>query len=225
MNGKYLAVCLLALAGSVSIYSAVLACSGAAPSPPAAIHQIIQDPKPLVRGVSASPPRLGATKSVSEARAASLVDQMAFEPNVGQANPSAEFVARGKGMTVLLVRDGFQIEIPQRAGLKSKSDDRAGGRLQQSVVGVHLVQSSGLSWTGEGTLRGETNYFVGRDPRKWRTHVPRFARARAVSSPEEPSLEVYPSQEGFEYDLRVPPNIELAGLRLALTRNDPRPIG
>ena len=217
MNGKNCIVCCLALAGSVSIYSAVLGCSRATSSPPAAIHQIIPGPKPLVRGVSASPPRLGATKSVSEARAASLVDQMAFEPNVGQANPSAEFVARGKGMTVLLVRDGFQIEIPQRAGLKSKSDDRAGGRLQQSVVGVHLVQSSGLSWTGEGTLRGETNYFVGRDPRKWRTHVPRFARARAVSSPEEPSLEVYPSQEGFEYDLRVPPNIELAGLRLALT--------
>ena len=217
MNGKNCVVCFLALAGSVSIYSAILACSRAAPSPPAAVHQINQDSKSLIRGVSASPIRIGATKTVSEARAASVVDQMAFEQNQGQADPSAEFVARGKGMSVLLVRNGFQIAIPHRHGGKTNRNDGAGGELHDPIVGVHLVQSPSLSWTGEGKLHGETNYFVGRDPRKWRTHVPRFARAHAEGSPNEPSLAIYPSQKGFEYDLRVPPNIELAGLRLALT--------
>jgi hypothetical protein len=217
MNGKFYFVCLLALAGSVSIYSAIPKYSPAEPSRHIANHQIRPRPKPVARAASAPPVRSGVGKAVSEARAASLVSQIAFEPNVGQADPSAEFVARGNGMTILLVRNGFQIEIQRSSGTKQNRNDGAEGELRHPLLGVRLVHSTGLSWTGEEKLRGATNYFLGSDPQKWRTHVPRFARAQALSSPSEPSLIVYPGQDGFEYDLRVPPGTDMTKVRLALT--------
>jgi len=77
-----------------------------------------------------------------------------------------------------------------------------------------------LQWHGAGRLAAETNYFLGNDPAKWRTHVQHFSRviARAVL----PGVDViaYGNERALEYDLRVAPGVDARGLRLQISGAD-----
>jgi len=77
-----------------------------------------------------------------------------------------------------------------------------------------------LQWHGDGRLAAETNYFLGNDPAKWRTHVQHFSRviARAVL----PGVDViaYGNERALEYDLRVAPGVDARGLRLQISGAD-----
>jgi hypothetical protein len=42
------------------------------------------------------------------------------------------------------------------------------------------IASQQIGWKGVGKLLAESNYFLGNAPRKWRTHVPRFARVETI---------------------------------------------
>jgi hypothetical protein len=80
--------------------------------------------------------------------------------------------------------------------------------------------AGGLQWHGDGRLAAETNYFLGNDPAKWRTHVQHFPRviARAVL----PGVDVvaYGNERALEYDLRVAPGVDGRGLRLQISGAD-----
>jgi len=54
-------------------------------------------------------------------------------------------------------------------------------------------------------LGGESNYFLGSDPAKWRTHVKHFAAAEVKNVLPGVDIVAYGNAEGVEYDLRVPP--------------------
>src|SRR5580698_627839 len=66
------------------------------------------------RNASFSPPTPTTTpNSVSLRRAASQFSiPMTFEPNVGQADSRAQFIGRGKGLSVLLGGDAISVELP-----------------------------------------------------------------------------------------------------------------
>jgi hypothetical protein len=80
--------------------------------------------------------------------------------------------------------------------------------------------AGGLQWHGDGRLAAETNYFLGNDPAKWRTHVQHFSRviARAVL----PGVDVvaYGNERALEYDLRVAPGVDARSLRLQISGAD-----
>ncbi len=95
---------------------------------------------------------------------------MTFEPNVGQADPRAAFVGRGKGMTVLLMRDRISV----RAGNGGAFGIRFQTREEQTeTAAARNANSRGAAWRGEDKLASESNYFIGNDS----TQV---ARARAA---------------------------------------------
>ena len=89
---------------------------------------------------------------------------MTIEPNVGQAIRGAEFVARGKGMAVALTREGITV----RRSAETRANAGATLNMQFAETGRG---SRKISWRGEQRLRGESNYFLGREDRLWRTHV------------------------------------------------------
>jgi|HubBroStandDraft_6_1064221.scaffolds.fasta_scaffold00424_5 hypothetical protein len=215
MSRKHCFVCLLTLAGSVSFLS------------PAVVDRQV----PSFRSFSGSQktgsekftvrdsPEFGlpeASRAVLKARATSLAGKTAFEPNVGQAGASAQFVARGNGMSILLVRNGFDLVVPGHAPGKKSLPGSEGANSLDATVHVRLAQGASLSWDGEEKLTGETNYFLGNDPAKWRTHVPRFARARASLNANSAAIDVYGNEEGLEYDLRIPPGTDASRFRFEL---------
>jgi hypothetical protein len=201
MNRKLCYLCLLALAGSAGIPFAKKV-SGRYPRswPPA--NHALQKPKPKALGTG-----LPARSEVP----------LAFEPNVGQADPRAQFVARSKGMTALLTREGIVLSFPRhtRAGADVSKDHV--GNVSRLALAVGLTSGEQFKWAGEGKLRGESNYFIGNDAKNWRTHVPHFVRAEATVGNRGLAMNAYGSDDGFEYDLRIPPGMDVTRLRLALS--------
>jgi hypothetical protein len=127
---------------------------------------------------------------------------LTFEQNVAQAPGAAQFVGRGHGLAIALTRDGIELAAAQ-------------GSYERAAVASLRFTQGVLVWRGVAKVRAESNYFVGNDPRKWRTHVPHFARAEATANGI--GIVVYGNEQGLEYDLRLRPGADVSKLRLSLT--------
>lgn len=132
---------------------------------------------------------------------------LTFEPNVGQTDPRVLFVGRGKGITALLTRKGIEVAVPDQL------DSQSGAH----IVRVSLKEGREFNWEGKQQLRGETNYFIGNDPRKWHAHIPHFARAQATNVIPGAGIVIYGNEEGVEFDLRLRPGVEIEKLRLEIS--------
>jgi hypothetical protein len=140
----------------------------------------------------------------------------AFEPNVGQAANRAQFLTRGRGATVLLTASGMEIVA---AGNKTNDPKQRSGNVSlrfESAGQGRQGETLPLEWQGAGKVAGETNYFIGNDPRRWRMHVPHFARAVARQVVRGVDAIAYGGDGVVEYDLRVAPGVDPATLRVAI---------
>ncbi len=143
---------------------------------------------------------------------------LVFEPNTGQTDPSVRFLARTRAMTVfftdteavmVLSRSEQPLYDPQRR-LKELP------KLTQTVVRMKLVGAQKLSeWTGLDKQPGISNYFVGNDPKQWRTSIPNYGRAEARGVYPGVDLICYGTQGQLEYDLAVAPGADPAQVQLA----------
>jgi hypothetical protein len=137
---------------------------------------------------------------------------MAFEPNLGQADARVQFIGRGKGMTVFLTRREIAVRVANSPGARFDGTT--------STLTLRLAGAADFYWTGGRKLRGESNYFIGNDPRRWRTRVPHFARVEAASAAPGVGLAIYGNEEGVEYDLRLSPGADVSKLRLDISGAD-----
>ncbi len=72
--------------------------------------------------------------------------------------------------------------------------------------------------TGEAPLPGKSNYFIGSDPKRWRTDVPHYAKVRAEQVYPGIDAVYYGNQEGrLEYDFEVAPGADPSRIRLAFS--------
>lgn len=96
-----------------------------------------------------------------------------FEPNVGQVGARVDFLSRGFGYTLFLTASGPRIELASgRRGGSERS-----GSMGRSTLAMRFVDANpNPSVHTAGTLAGQSNYFLGKDPRTWRTGIPRYAR-------------------------------------------------
>ncbi len=224
MGGKKFAVCLLALAGSAGIFlrahSQLRNTTRSATAKSSASSSF-----GVERKFPGSIRKTGGRESNSKTnpyqnRAAERAGSgrvslpMTFEPNVGQADRDAAFVGRGKGMTVLLTGDGISVCAGNGGVLGMRF--RTGGE-HAGTAAEHGAISSRAAWRGEEQLASESNYFIGNDPRRWRAHVPHFARVETPDVARGIGAAVYGNDDGVEYDLRLAPEADVSKLRLAFT--------
>ena len=140
---------------------------------------------------------------------------LAFEPNFGQAEPRAEFTGRSGGLSVLLTNAGIEFAA---GGLRTKSHASRNVSLNFfSFRNRTNAKHSKLAWHGEQRAAGETNYFLGNDPGRWRTHVPQFMSAVARGVVPGVDLVAYGNDARLEYDLRLAPGSRPADLRIAIS--------
>ena len=198
MSSTKCVVSLLALAGSAFVFFNSIGHRRQAPS-----AQSI----PTLRAAARNNPQGKPDKWTGRnAGATSLPIPVAFEPNVGQAVAPVQFIGQGEGLTMLFKSSEIEIAIA------------TGGRDagSNSTVRMRLIGAK-FSWSGKEKLRGETNYFVGNDPHKWRSHVPHFAQVEAPSVARGVDMVVYGNSEGAEYDMRLAPGSDTSKLSFAMT--------
>ncbi len=82
--------------------------------------------------------------------------------------------------------------------------------------GTDAASAESFAWQGANAVGGESNYFLGNNPARWRTHVKHFAAAEAQDVLPGVSIVAYGNTDGVEYDVRVAPGVDANSLRLAI---------
>ena len=149
-------------------------------------------------------PRMGASPAaVEEARKQSAMDAygslpLGFERNRGQTDPRVKFLARGQGLTLFLT-SADAVLVTRSAAIRMR------------LLGANRDSDP----QGLDELPGRVHSFIGRDPRKWRTDAPTYARVRYRAVYPGIDLVYYGArQQRLEYDFVVAPGADPRAIRL-----------
>jgi hypothetical protein len=167
---------------------------------------------------------------------------LSFEANQGQSDAQVKYLARGRGYTLFLASteavlalarpagvaggpaDGIQAaqvrgpaQFRAQAGLAITSSQFPGGvtPAEPAVLRMKLVgANTGARLEGVEELPGKSHYFIGNDPKKWRTNVPHYARVRYRNIYPGVDLVYYGNQRQLEHDFVVAPGADPHAIRL-----------
>jgi hypothetical protein len=147
-----------------------------------------------------------------------------FEANHGQVDAQAKFIARGKGYTLFLTPTESVMVLQQREATVEKdplamSDPAAllePAPIKQAVVRMKLEGANQAPVIdGMEQLPGIVNYFIGNNPKKWRTEIPTYARVHYTEIYPGIDLAYYGNQGKLEYDFIVAPGADPTQIKLA----------
>jgi uncharacterized protein (TIGR03437 family) len=125
-----------------------------------------------------------------------------FEPNVGQMQASASYLARSGNHTVLLTPSNAWIRLWDRNGSDSVRLRFVGASAAAAVEGVEKLPSV-------------SNYFIGNDRKKWRTNVPHYAKVRFRNVYPGVDVVYYSNRGILEYDFIVSPGADPNRIQLS----------
>jgi hypothetical protein len=74
--------------------------------------------------------------------------------------------------------------------------------------------------SGLEELPGKSNYFIGNDPKKWRTNVPNYAKVKYANVYPGVDLVYYGNQGKLEYDFVVQPGADPGSIQLAVVSDE-----
>ena len=135
---------------------------------------------------------------------------LSFVANYGQDDKNVKFTSRGSGYSVALAPTSFTLALADPSSDKSKDPTRA------SVIRTTLLgANSAANVTGIEQLLTRTNYFIGNDPRQWKTNLPNFAKVKYSSVYPGVDLVFYGKQDLLEYDFIVSPGADPNVITLA----------
>ncbi len=148
-------------------------------------------------------PTLSKSSLKSKPGARSILGQLPilFEPNQGQADPRAKFLAHGPGYSLFLTTSG--------AVLAMQTAHASGPESSERFVNMKLVGANpAAALTGADPLPGKSNYLIGNDPHKWHRGIPQFGGVRYASVYPGIDLVFYGNQGRLEFDFRVAPGAD-----------------
>src|SRR5438445_533450 len=146
---------------------------------------------------------------------------LSFEANQGQTEPQVKFLSRGSGYTLFLTSTEAVLmltktdahakhRIPGEARLV-EPEKGAGTVLRMKLLGANPAPAV----AGVGELPGKSNYFVGNDPKKWRTNVSTYAKVDYREVYPGVNLVYYGNQRQLEHDFVVSPGADPKVITLA----------
>ena len=125
-----------------------------------------------------------------------------FEANRGQAEHSAQFLARGRDSQFLISPTEAQIVLhKEAAGPETVRMQFVGANPQAQI-------------RGDAELPGKVNYLVGNDPAQWHTGVPTFAKVRVEEIYPGMGLVYYGNAQQLEYDFKVAPGADPGAIKI-----------
>ncbi len=165
---------------------------------------------------------------------------LAFEVNKGQTESKVQFLARGSGYTVFLTSGQMilalrssvvstaatnaTVDAPkQSSAIASTNLGKASPNKEASPVAIqiNLVGANQNPETiGEGLLPGKVNYFIGNDPKKWRTNVPTYKQVRYRNVYPGIDVVYYGNQSRVEHDFVVNPGADPSQIQLDVKSAD-----
>ena len=159
---------------------------------------------------SASLAGSGAPAARSRMQASYAALPLAFEPNQGQTDAQVKYLARGSGYTVFLTANDAVFSLRSRHAKKESN----------AVVRMHLAGGNSLAKIeGGDPLPGVANYFLGNNPGKWSTGVPRFGRVAYQDVYPGVNLAFHGTGHELEFDFVVAPGANATPIAFRFSGN------
>src|SRR6266481_5783987 len=157
---------------------------------------------------------------------------LSFEANQGQSDERVRFLARGSGYTVFLTSNEAVVALkkgrPQPKGDRGAFESHfvaantgpaeAVEYLRMKLVGANLASPV----SGADELPGKSNYFIGNDPKKWRTNVANYGKVKYQQVYPGIDLVYYGNHGELEYDFVVSPGADPNAIELLASALDGR---
>jgi hypothetical protein len=148
---------------------------------------------------------------------------MAFEPNVGQSNGEAKFLARGNGYAlflapkeaVLVLRRPSNSKVTDSAAAPNSAqlpESQTAGVLRMQLVGANTAPR----FAALDELPGKSNYLIGSHPADWHVNVPNYRKVAERGVYRGIDLVYYGTQRQIEYDFVVGPGADPRDIQLAV---------
>jgi hypothetical protein len=147
---------------------------------------------------------------------------LSFEANHGQADGKVKFLSRGNGYDVLLTSTEAILTL-------RKADQRMFGRTLRNRPSAVRMKRSNSDTTvrmkligadphsqimGQQELPGKANYYLGKDPTKWKTNISTYARIKYSNVYPGVDLIYYGNQHELEYDFVIAPGADPTAIAL-----------
>jgi hypothetical protein len=155
---------------------------------------------------AASDPVSTAPPAIDEPRDWLAQVPAAFVPNLGQWEHPARFVAQIAGAGVFLEKGGFALSVPEPA------EEPARG----AAVRVRFEGARPEEIVGEDPLAGVHAYFLGDDPSRWRSGVPRFGAVRYRGPWPGVDVRFYEKEGHLEYDVLLSSGASLESVEFSV---------
>ena len=136
-----------------------------------------------------------------------------FEANLGQTDSRVKFLSRAAGFNLFLTSTDAVFELRSSSGEVPQRSENVKARSSVLRMRFHDV-SPNPRVVGLDELPGKSNYFIGNDPRKWRTNVPAFLRVKYQNVYPGIDLLYYGNQRQLEYDFIVAPGASSKAIAL-----------
>jgi len=145
---------------------------------------------------------------------------LSFEANQGQTDARVKFLSRGPGYTLFLTGDEAVLALRKPSAVSDQPSDKRNSKLEtrnwksetryvSSVLRLKLIGTNPAAHArGLDELPGKSNYFLGNDPKKWRTNVPNYAKVKYENVYPGIDLVYYGNQRQLEYDFVVAPGAD-----------------
>ena len=144
-----------------------------------------------------------------------------FEANRGQTDSEVKFLSQGRGYTLFLTL---------REAVLSLHNPKEGRKSVNSAVAsdAHLAESTVVRFqllggtkeprvTGRDEFPSKSNYFLGKDPRKWLTRVPHYAKVKYEDVYPGIDLVYYGThRRQLEWDFVIAPGADPRSIRLGI---------
>jgi hypothetical protein len=146
-------------------------------------------------------------------------DSRTADPKTGSALPTYRTTALaplGERVAIPQTREsrvsGFKETVASEETLIADPESQAPAVLHMELVGANAAAKV----TGLEELPGKSNYFIGNDPKKWRTNVPNYAKVKYANVYPGVDLVYYGNQGQLEYDFVVAPGADPRQITLGL---------
>lgn len=143
---------------------------------------------------------------------------LSFEPNRGQADSRAQYIARGQGYSISLLPDGAWLNLriaEQNAGRTELASARPSFSSRSVRLKLMFVGAKSSSPNAGKKLAATSNYLTGREARNWLTGVPNFAEVSYRAIYPGIDLLYRGNQRQLEYDFVVAPGADPGRIKVA----------
>ncbi len=169
-------------------------------------------------------PHRGQAASPSKLKSSLARIPLHFEVNAGQTDEQVRFLARGSGYSLFLTPNETVLSLKcgvRNAEFGVKKRHSALRTPHSALLRMRLVGANPQpKVTGRDKLPGVVNYFIGNDPRKWRTKVPTYAQVKYEDVYPGVDVVYYGNPQQLEYDFIVSPGVDPKTIALELEGAD-----